>query len=84
MNLANSRIPNGVHKLQHVSVSTLDFGIQLLAQINPYADNLWRLLMSFYTYLVLTVHLMDISASQCNGTHCTENWQRLGLFRSTS
>ena len=41
---------NGVHKLQHVSVTTLDSGIQLLAQINPYADNLWKLL----TYFVRT------------------------------
>ena len=38
---------NGVHKLQHVSVTTLDSGIQLLAQINPYADNLWKLLTYF-------------------------------------
>ena len=44
---ANSPFQNGVHKLQHVSVSTLDSGIQLLAQINPYADNLWRLLTYF-------------------------------------
>ena len=41
---------NGVQKLQHVSVTTLDSGIQLLAQINPYADNLWKLL----TYFVRT------------------------------
>ena len=44
---ANSPFQNGVHKLQHVSVSTLDSGIQLLPQINPYADNLWRLLTYF-------------------------------------
>ena len=41
---------NGVHKLQHVSVTTLDSGIQLLLQINPCADNLWKLL----TYFVRT------------------------------
>ena len=46
------------------SVSTLDSGIQLSAQINPYADNLWRLLTSFYTNLVLQVNFIDISASQ--------------------
>ena len=38
---------NGVHKLQHVSVTTLDSDIQLLAQINPYADNLGKLLTYF-------------------------------------
>ena len=40
-------IPKCVYKLQHVSVSTLDSGIQLLAQIKHYADNLWRLLSYF-------------------------------------
>ena len=46
------------------SVSTLDSGIQLSTQINPYADNLWRLLTSLYTNPVLKVHFIDISASQ--------------------
>ena len=54
---------NGVHKLQHVSVTTLDSGIQLLAQINPYADNLWKLWRILYVP-VLTMHLIDISALQ--------------------
>ena len=46
------------------SVSTLDSGIQLSTQINPYADNLWRLVSPFYTNPVLKVHFIDIFASQ--------------------